>query len=62
MIYSTAGKYYSKFANKKESRTMGTREFFFFACDLELRRPKAEDTSGGSLSFKLQLTDTGNHA
>ena len=42
---------------KQESGTLGTRGFFF-ACDQEPRRPKAEDTGGGSLSFRLQLTDT----
>ena len=46
---------------KQESGTLGTKGFFF-ACDQELRGPKAEDTSGGSLSFRLQLTDTGNYA
>ena len=46
---------------KQESGTLGTRGFFF-ACDQEPRRPKAEDTGGGSLSFRLQLTDTGNYA
>ena len=46
---------------KQESGTLGTRGFFF-ACDQELRRPKAEDKRGGSLSFRLQFTDTGNHA
>lgn len=60
MINSTAGKYYSEFANRKVAPWVP--EVFFFACDQEPRRPKAEDTGGGSLSFRLQLTDTGNYA
>ena len=48
---------------KQESGTLGTRGFFSRATrSLAGRRPKAEDTGGGSLSFRLQLTDTGNYA
>ena len=62
MINSTAGKYHSEFANKKVAPWVP--EVFFSRATRSLagRRPKAEDTGGGSLSFRLQLTDTGNYA
>ena len=59
--WSTASQEVLLRVRKQESGTLGTKGFFF-ACDQELRGPKAEDTSGGSLSFRLQFSDTGNDA